>query len=428
MEEEEEAAIVVQDEASSQTYQQPKVNLDSKPSVLTSLPAETGERSDNFWRNAKWAPDGSCILTHEEHRLAKIFALPTELVDISTNFSLRQHLAVPTAPAALLGLEWFPFASLSRPETFCFVRSVRDLPVQLIDGNTGRVRASYSIIDHQERFVGPNSMTFSPDGMKLYCGFENAIECFDVANPGATGTRHMLSPSRKAKQGQKGLISSIALSLDNSGLMAAGSFTKSLYLYDASGGEPRLIRSLKSKDPSHRGAGVTQVNFHPTMPNYVYSTSRRMNHILVWDIRNPSDVMLALPRPGNTHQRIHFDIDPWGKWLTTGDTNGDVRFYDTHDPDGDMPAAVYHLAEDTVSSAMLHPLQPLLLTASGSRRFPVASRSASFSDSSSESDSDDSLSSPTGDDIETREKQSPTRNTPAVRNTAKSALSLWSLQ
>ena len=152
----------------------------------------------------------------------------------------------------------------------------------------------------------------------------------------------MLSPSRKAKQGQKGkacclrryfvpladlccfaitgLISAIALSPDASGLMAAGSFSKSLYLYDASGGEPRLIRSLKSKDPSHRGAGVTQVKFHPTMPNYIYATSRRMNHILVWDIRNPADVMLALPRPGNTHQRIDFDIDPWGKWLTTGDT------------------------------------------------------------------------------------------------------------
>lgn len=104
--------------------------------------------------------------------------------------------------------------------------------------------------------------------------------------------------------------------------MAVGSFSKSLYLYDASGGEPRLIKSLKSKDLSHRGAGVTQVKFHPTMPNYVYSTSRKMNHILVWDVRNPTDILMALPRPGNTHQRIQFDIDPWGKWLTTGDTVG----------------------------------------------------------------------------------------------------------
>jgi hypothetical protein len=52
---------------------------------------------------------------------------------------IRQHLSLPAAPAALLGLEWFPFASYARPETFCFVKSVRDLPVQLIDGNTGKV-------------------------------------------------------------------------------------------------------------------------------------------------------------------------------------------------------------------------------------------------------------------------------------------------
>lgn len=144
--------------------------------------------------------------------------------------------------------------------------------------------------------------------------------------------------------------------------MAAGSFSKSLYLYDASGGEPRLIRSLKSKDPSQRGAGVTQIKFHPTMPNYIYATSRRMNHILVWDVRNPADIIMALPRPGNTHQRINFDIDPWGKWLTTGDTvshkhygaserlltasqDGNVRIYDTEDVSGETPVAIFKLAE-----------------------------------------------------------------------------------
>lgn len=381
-----------QNASTQQVYQRPEINLECKPTNLASISAETGTRSGNFWRNAKWAPDGSCILTHEENRLARIFALPPELVDISTSIPLREHLKLSPAPAAMLGLEWFPFASYTRPETFCFVRSVRDLPVQLIDGNTGRVRASYAIIDHQERFVGPNSMTFSPNGTKLYCGFENGIECFDVANPGANGTRHMLSPSRKAKQGQKGLISTIALSPDESGLMAAGSFAKSLYLYDASGGEPRLIRSLKSKDPSHRGAGVTQAKFHPTMPNYIYATSRRMNHILVWDIRNPADVVMALPRPGNTHQRIHFDIDPWGKWLTTGDTNGDVRIYDTEDVNGEVPAAVFHVGNDTVNSAMLHPLKPLLLTASGARHYSSSARSGGnrSHDSSGTSETDDS--------------------------------------
>lgn len=191
----------------------------------------------------------------------------------------------------------------------------------------------------------------------------------------------------------------------------------------------------------------------------------------MWDIRNPSDIMLALPRPGNTHQRIQFDIDPWGKWLTTGDTvsvaksrhaysfstyirppkNGNVRVYDTEDPDGDIPIATWHMAEgrsrassdcfvadmvpssDTVNTAMLHPLQPILLTASGSRHLPVARRIASDSDSSSESDSDDD-SDDSSSTLGEREGQSlhPDSNTTSSplksSNVAKSTLSLWSLK
>lgn len=51
----------------------------------------------------------------------------------------KPHLSLPRSPAALLGAEWFPYASMYRPEMFCFVRSVRDVPVTLVDGNTGKV-------------------------------------------------------------------------------------------------------------------------------------------------------------------------------------------------------------------------------------------------------------------------------------------------
>jgi hypothetical protein len=125
---------------------------------------------------------------------------------------------------------------------------------------------------------------------------------------------------------------------------------------------------LKSKNPAHKGAGVTQVKFHPANSEYIYATSRRMNHILVWDVRNTKDVVMALPRPGNTHQRIEFEIDAWGKWLTTGDTvsrryillgwydrvtgsaqfsfqHGNVHFFDTEDTECTTPAATFKLAD-----------------------------------------------------------------------------------
>lgn len=196
---------------------------------------------------------------------------------------------------------------------------------------------------------------------RLYCGFESAIECFDVANPGTTGTRFHTSPSRKSKHGQKGLlplwfsertqvlgsdrsllfacttltilrihrflhnatglISSMSLCPDGSGIMAAGSYNRSVYFYDVSGGEPRMIRSIPALK-KHRGSGVTQVKFHPTSPHLLYTASRCANEILVWDTRNVKQAVQVHKRRGMTNQRISFDIDVWGKWLTTGDMVG----------------------------------------------------------------------------------------------------------
>lgn len=55
---------------------------------------------------------------------------------------------------------------LTDPSTNCFLTSVRDHPIQLWDVTTGTVRASYSAIDHCEKFIGPNVLSFNLDGSK----------------------------------------------------------------------------------------------------------------------------------------------------------------------------------------------------------------------------------------------------------------------
>lgn len=55
---------------------------------------------------------------------------------------------------------------LTDPSTCCFLTSVRDHPIQLWDVSTGTVRASYSAVDHCERFIGPNALAFNLDGSK----------------------------------------------------------------------------------------------------------------------------------------------------------------------------------------------------------------------------------------------------------------------
>jgi hypothetical protein len=62
-----------------------------------------------------------------------------------------------------------------------------------------------------------------------------------------------------------------------------------------------------------------QVRFHPLSPNHLFIASRRSTVLQVYDLRNPSMPFSHLPRNGSTNQRLSFDIDPWGRYLVTGD-------------------------------------------------------------------------------------------------------------
>ena len=83
--------------------------------------------------------------------------------------------------------------------------------------------------------MAPHSMAFSPDGSRcvprlaesvgvlysqlrytlsetsLYCGFENAVEIFDVARPGEAGFRMQTTPTRSSRSGQKGKVAPLFL-------------------------------------------------------------------------------------------------------------------------------------------------------------------------------------------------------------------------
>ena len=144
-------------------------------------------------------------------------------------------------PAPILDFIWYPMATPLDPASFCIVASVRECPVKLLDASDGRVRfltiycpwfdrynivqlrASYRIVDHRERQIAPHSLVFNLTAQKLvlreylyvsfliifyprlYCGFEDAIELFDLSRPGE-GTRLHTTPSKKSKDGLKGRL------------------------------------------------------------------------------------------------------------------------------------------------------------------------------------------------------------------------------
>ncbi|WWC86988.1 uncharacterized protein L201_001869 [Kwoniella dendrophila CBS 6074] len=396
----------------------PIYDLTKRPESLLSLDAKDYEEDvqGNFWRSARWCVDGSAILSTTEDRSIRIHTTTDNL-----SFETRAY----QQPDAIHSTLWYPSASATTPETFCFVASIRDTPVRLIDGNDGRIRASYPIIDHRERFIAPHSLAFDPTATKLYCGFENAIEVFDVSSPGYDqGERLKLVRAKKEKGGQRGIISALSFCPDYSGTFAAGSFSGkgSVALYSEDTGSTPLAHV-----EGIVGGGVTQIAWHPLNSTIMFVASRRSSQIQIYDTRDLTAPLSSFERNGHTNQRLWLDVDPWGRWLASGDQNGTIKIWDIATMDT-KPRFEENLHQDAVGSIQFHPFQPLLLTCSGSRKhlqnepqYLDDDSSSSESDGDSDGEANDSSDVDVGKDNSDDPKSTKKRQPPSD-----STLKIWS--
>ncbi|GLB44392.1 putative WD40 repeat-like protein [Lyophyllum shimeji] len=365
------------------------------------------EFRQNFVRTAKWCPDGSTFLAQCENRSFQFFDTPELSYQDFPAHSEKDGERLPgrvfTQASPIVDFVWYPTASLINPASFCFLASVRECPVKLLDASDGRLRASYSIVDHRERQIAPHSMAFNLSADRLYCGFEDAIEVFDVSRPGE-GTRLPTTPSKKSKDGLKGIISAVAfLPSQGSDMYAAGSLsptTANIAMFcETQGPEPT---TYVSGGPP---AAVTQIHFNPARPHIMYAAYRRHAAIYSWDLRadvtEPVKIYQCGDERGRTNQKLRFDVDLSGRWLSTGDQHGNILMFDLQDAglsaemadDGTWkeaeeitPPLVFKAHGDAVGSVGFHPLRPVLLSASGSRHFDIgeASESSESEDSDTE--------------------------------------------
>ncbi|KAG1810493.1 WD40-repeat-containing domain protein [Suillus plorans] len=362
---------------------------------------------DNFARCARWCADGSSFLVQCENRSFQLFNIRTQLS--------AHHKRTFSQSSAVVNFAWYPGASSNNAPAYCFVASVRDCPVKLLDASDGRLRASYPIIDHRERFIAPHSLAFNLTADKLYCGFEDAIEIFDIQQPGE-GDRLPTTPSKKSKDGLKGIISSIAFS-SSYDYYAIGSLTPSsqamdnIALYSES--SQAAIMPVGGAD-SH--SGVTQLKFNPTKPHILYAAFRRHDAIYAWDLRSDTSVPVKVfkaapgPRKTRTNQKIEFDIDYAGRWLSVGDQDGCVSVFDLEDSD----------ELDVIGCVAFHPLRSNLLSISGSRHFDEDMREGDSN--SSDEDSTDQESDSESQNIIAVSTRRPL---PYVKD---SSLKLWSFE
>ncbi|CAG8512173.1 15438_t:CDS:10 [Dentiscutata erythropus] len=311
----------------------------------------------NFFKTAKWSPDGTCILTSSNDNTLRVFNLPLNIFNAKEEQDMMPALCSHSGES-VYECCWYPQMSSQDPDTCFFLSSSREHPVHLWDAYTGKIKCSYIIINHREQIVGPNSLTFNLDGSMIYCGYKNMIKIYYTSRPGSNGEEYPTTPTRKSKEGQKGVISYLAFNPDRSGLYAAGSYSQSIGLYDERNNELLFLLRGTLNEPI---GGVTQVQFSPD-GHYLFSTSRRNNSICCWDIRNSGEVLYRLQRQGDTNQRLSFDIDHYGRFLTTGDQV-------TNPNDDGCPRLVLKMVGHKATT--FHPYSPLIASCSGQRKFDL---------------------------------------------------------
>ena len=298
----------------------------------------------------------------------------TVTTNINPNFSTFHQ------PSPILDFAWFPGATSTDPASFCFVASVRECPVKLLDASDGRVRyvcfIAIFLFFFQNAYFSPyfsygrlirslttenarlplillpsilmeisQSLAFPPfpplsySQIRLYCGFEDAIEVFDVHSPGE-GERLATTPSKKSKDGLKGKFFLRIFRIphpSHTGIISALAFSPSQDIYAAGSLAPSNSNiALFSESENTRPvmfvaadikAGVTQVcmcsswvaselrrmlnfaivitlfsprshqlHFNPTKPHIMYASFRRQDAIYSWDLRGEVSTPLQVFR------------------------------------------------------------------------------------------------------------------------------------
>jgi telomerase Cajal body protein 1 len=278
----------------------------------------------NFPRQMKLSPDGLFALFSNEDDTVQIWSLPSGLVnkqryyqvaacDAEFNDTWNLQSSVPVGES-IYDIDWYPQMNSATQGTSCYAVTSRDHPVHLFDSISGELRSSYNCVNRLDELDSALSVAFNNDGSKLYAGADSVVYCFDVASPGAQVSVVRTTKSKKDKRGIKGLISCLAFNPDRSGVYAAGSFAHSVGVYVEN-------QSKSALELQQLGCGVTCMKWS-RCGSYLWVGGRKTKDIQCWDIRHSRREVGRVPREASSNQKLCFDLDPWGRYIASGDSNG----------------------------------------------------------------------------------------------------------
>jgi WD40 repeat protein len=299
------------------------------------------QKNSNFVKGGDISPDGSLMITVEESNWLKLWAFDAFSIndnryycDVTSGVGGLSSLSADSPQEdtvikhkkkmsltsqfncgeSIYDFDWYPFMSSNDVVSSCIITTCRDHPIHLWDIASSTIRCSYRCYNRVDEVEAANSITFNLTGDKIYAGSNRAIRCFDVACPGRTYTEQATCKTRRSPEGQRGIISCLSFNPDYSGAYAAGSYAHSISIY---------VENMKGSalELADIDFGATHLRWSPC-GTYLWGGGRAHEDIICWDLRHTRSELGRVKRALTTNQRMTFDLDPWGKYLATGDQTG----------------------------------------------------------------------------------------------------------
>lgn len=215
----------------------------------------------NFTKGVRFSPDGTALLVASEDCHLRVFATPAHFGRADCGGEALRLLSDVHEGEAVYDYAWYPRMNASVPGSCCYLTTTRDHPIHLRDGYSGKLRASYLPYNHLDEIAAANCVAFNLtvrrahsfhrrtfllcagtprllrrhaaavrrclQGTKVFAGFNRMVRVFDTSRPGRQIEDRATCPTRKSRDGQRGILSCIAFNPDYSGCVARAADARS---------------------------------------------------------------------------------------------------------------------------------------------------------------------------------------------------------
>mmetsp|Transcript_41278 Transcript_41278/g.106794 ORF Transcript_41278/g.106794 Transcript_41278/m.106794 type:complete len:452 (-) Transcript_41278:420-1775(-) len=283
----------------------------------------------DFFRHAKWSPDGSCVLASTDSKKVEVFE---PFAQVQNGEGGRRGPTFSTHTADVVhDVEWYKGGGEALIGSY--LTCVRGHPVKLHNGYTGSTTASFVARNHLDETDDPYSCVSSTEiGSAFAVGYDRCLRQFHADRSSSEATAMVKTRvKRRDPDGQRGAISCLAVVPGRQGMIAAGAYdgTVGLYHFDQ---PSRGCAALDLFFPADAPMSAALMDMRVT-PDGVYLIGGHRSHdyMYVWDLRmTAAGPVTSLCRSSSGQLKVGFDLDWSGRCIVTGMESGGLKAFDVY--------------------------------------------------------------------------------------------------